>query len=547
MDTTNTSSPPLFEGSSSFVSRHHHEEDKKRTKLKDEEEEEENTIMITTNQSSSNTNPMTTIPQVLEVTGVNQQQQQQNSSVADSSLPSSSSPTTLTRNYSSSNQLQVKYLTHLNTKNWQVDFNNFALVDTSNIQNKELLEFYEKQNEMVDEYAKLYKTKLESRNTEEAETQDNEEGNETGGTTHFEVSSDGDDSIKRRNPVQSPQFGNEEHMFETEETVSPAMKKLENICIHLSFWVNVCLFLLKCSASLLSVSLSVITSAIDSALDLLSGLIIYITSIIRKKKNNIYQYPIGRNRLEPLGFVIFATCMCTASLQIIKEGLTQIVTGLITGEPYLIRDDSSGNANVEWMFGIMISQRVSTIFYYYGLGVLLLTITVKFILFLICRQVKHSPSVIAYAFDHRNDVLSNTVLVISVFLSKMLWWFDSLGATILSVYIIKSWIEESMEHITKLVGLAADSEYHQKLTFIALNHSPLITKVDTVLAYYSGSNIIVEIDIVLPEDTPLKESHDVGESLQKKIESLPDVERCYVHMDYEYDHRKDYEHVIKDE
>lgn len=121
-------------------------------------------------------------------------------------------------------------------------------------------------------------------------------------------------------------------------------------------------------------------------------------------------------------------------------------TGLITGEPYLVRDDTSGNSNVEWMFGIMISQRVSTIFYYYGLGVLLLTITVKFILFLICRQVKHSPSVIAYAFDHRNDVLSNTVLVISVFLSKMLWWFDSLGATILSIYIIKSWIEESMEH-----------------------------------------------------------------------------------------------------
>ncbi|KAF0972925.1 hypothetical protein FDP41_008777 [Naegleria fowleri] len=506
---------------STYLAHHHEFEQKKqRTKLRDEED---SPIIVCTTKSSQAPESS-----AFSVVGIQDSPQQ----------AQASSPTTMPRNNSSSNQLNVKYLTHLNTKDWQVDFNKFAVVDTSNIQNKELVEFYEKQNEMVDEYAKLYKTKLESR----MEQSDEESQNEA---KTFKISSEGDDSIKKRNPPQ--QFGNEDHMFETEETVSPAMKKLETICIHMSFWVNVCLFLLKCSASLLSVSLSVITSAIDSALDLLSGLIIYITSIIRKKKNNIYQYPIGRNRLEPLGFVIFATCMCTASLQIIKEGLTQIVTGLITGEPYLVRDDTSGNSNVEWMFGIMISQRVSTIFYYYGLGVLLLTITVKFILFLICRQVKHSPSVIAYAFDHRNDVLSNTVLVISVFLSKMLWWFDSLGATILSIYIIKSWIEESMEHITKLVGLAADAEYHQKLTFLALNHSPLITKVDTVLAYYSGSNIIVEIDVVLPENTPLKESHDVGESLQKKIESLPDVERCYVHIDYEHEHTKEFEHVIKDE
>ncbi|EFC37966.1 predicted protein [Naegleria gruberi] len=413
-------------------------------------------------------------------------------------------------------RLNVSYVDQA-TREWQSDFKQFPLVDTANISKKEVVEFYEKQNEMVDEYSKLFKSKLE--HSDETTT----EGDLTGRSVANEAA------------------------FEQEEHITPAMKRLEYWCIHLSFWTNVCLFVLKCSASILSVSLSVITSTIDSALDLLSGLIIYITSLYRRRKNDIYQYPIGRNRLEPIGFVIFATCMCTASLQIIKEGLSQIVTGLITGDVYINANSSDdSNAEVDWMFGIMIPKYVATIFYWYGIGVLLATILIKLALHLICRRVKHSPSVIAYAFDHRNDVLSNSLLLVSLFLSKYLWWLDSIGAVILSIYIIKSWIDESLEHVTKLVGLTADKEYIQKLTFMALNHSPLITQVDSVMAYYSGANMIVEIDVVLPKETPLLESHDVGETLQKKIESLPDVERCYVHLDYEFSHTKDYEHVVKD-
>ncbi len=50
-------------------------------------------------------------------------------------------------------------------------------------------------------------------------------------------------------------------------------------------------------------------------------------------------------------------------------------------------------------------------------------------------------------------------------------------------------------------------------------------KIDTVRAFYFGTSYLVEVDIVLPETMVLKEVHDIGESLQKKIEDLPDVER----------------------
>jgi hypothetical protein len=41
-----------------------------------------------------------------------------------------------------------------------------------------------------------------------------------------------------------------------------------------------------------------------------------------------------------------------------------------------------------------------------------------------------------------------------------------------------------------------------------------------VRAYTFGPRMFAEVDVVLPADMPLREAHDIGESLQNKIESL---------------------------
>ena len=59
----------------------------------------------------------------------------------------------------------------------------------------------------------------------------------------------------------------------------------------------------------------------------------------------------------------------------------------------------------------------------------------------------------------------------------------------------------------------------------------MITKIDTIRAFHFGTSYFAEIDIVLPEDMPLKKAHDIGEELQKKIEALPEVERVRLFQD----------------
>ena len=73
----------------------------------------------------------------------------------------------------------------------------------------------------------------------------------------------------------------------------------------------------------------------------------------------------------------------------------------------------------------------------------------------------------------------------------------------------------------------------------------MIKAIDTVRAYHSGPRIIAEVDVVIDDKETVRNAHDVAEELQIKLESLPDVERAYVHIDYETSHKP--EHNLKKE
>jgi len=286
--------------------------------------------------------------------------------------------------------------------------------------------------------------------------------------------------------------------------------------ITVSFVANVFLLVIKLVATIMSGSMSVLASFIDSLLDLVAGGILYWTALSIAKKNT-FKYPQGKSRLEPIGTVLFASVMGLASLQIMAECGKRISTG-ITDEP------------AEIDMGVV------------PCAILGVTIVVKAVLAWYCNWVSEefsSVSVEAYAQDHFNDVLANSVASIGSILAynvPRLWWADPTAAALLALYIIINWMETGKEQVDLLAGRAAAPEFLRKITYLVYNHDEEILKVDTVRAYHFGVNFLVEVDIVLPEDMPLKKTHDIGESLQMKLEELEDVERAFVHIDWEWEH-----------
>ena len=93
------------------------------------------------------------------------------------------------------------------------------------------------------------------------------------------------------------------------------------------------------------------------------------------------------------------------------------------------------------------------------------------------------------------------------------------------------------EQFQLLAGVSASPSVIRFLTYKALTFDETVLQIDTCRAYFSGPKLIVEIDIVMEPSTPLWKAHDVGEALQMALEKLEDVERAYVHVDFETGHK----------
>lgn len=114
-----------------------------------------------------------------------------------------------------------------------------------------------------------------------------------------------------------------------------------------------------------------------------------------------------------------------------------------------------------------------------------------------------------------------------------LWFLDPLGGLFLSVYIMWSWGSTAGEHIRQLTGAAASPDDHNILLYMTMRFSRVIQKIQDLKAYYAGDKLNVEVDLVVDEWTSLRDAHDVGESLQYMLESVPTVDRAFVHLDYD--------------
>lgn len=70
------------------------------------------------------------------------------------------------------------------------------------------------------------------------------------------------------------------------------------------------------------------------------------------------------------------------------------------------------------------------------------------------------------------------------------------------------------------------------LLYLTMRFAKTIKNIQGLQAYHAGDKLNVEVDIVLDENTSLRDSHDLGESLQYVLESVPTVDRAFVHLDY---------------
>lgn len=277
--------------------------------------------------------------------------------------------------------------------------------------------------------------------------------------------------------------------------------------ININVIANILLLAAKIFAVFTTGSLSLVASLVDSALDLLCTLIVWTTNqiVLWRLSALRRRFPVGRRRLEPLGILVFSVIMVISFLQILQESFGRLMPP---------------HANAEMLSVAAIASLVATI-------------VIKGTIGIGCLPIK-TTQVQALVQDCKTDVYFNTLSLLFPLIGyhANVWWFDPVGAGLLSLYIIYDWGHTSFENVTRLSGEAADDNTLRKLTYLAYRFSPVVEGFKSITAYHAGDGVWVEFDVLLDENTKLSRSHDIAETLQYCAEGLGEVDRAFVTTDY---------------
>ncbi|RVD83427.1 uncharacterized protein DFL_007813 [Arthrobotrys flagrans] len=405
-----------------------------------------------------------------------------------------------------SESLRSQRLVGTNNRRYRWERYRTSVEDLSKIKNKKVRGYYENVNRQIDRYIwvdQLLDSALVPRLVGAYSGVGRREG-----TIAEEDEENGGGSVPktplRRRPSFVRKMADEETPLLEGGESGEGDEGIVKVAIYVNLAANTILLAGKIAVTLLTSSLSVLASLVDSALDFLSTAIIGLTTYLISRRD-AHRYPIGRRRLEPIGVLVFAVIMIVSFIQVAVEAVQR-----------LLNPDHSI---------IQLSNSAITI--------MSVTVGIKGACYLWCRMVK-SSSVRALAQDALTDVYFNTFSIFFPLLGHATgqWWLDPLGGLLLSLYVVFSWSTTSLEHIDHLTGSAAPSEDRNLVLYVCMRFARCIRKITGVQAYYSGDRINVEVEVVFDEDLSLRDSHDVAEALGWTVESLPFVERCFVHTDY---------------
>ena len=310
-----------------------------------------------------------------------------------------------------------------------------------------------------------------------------------------------------------------EHVREAKETQDSEALRFK-IAVYGSFAANIILAVLQLYGAISSSSLSLFTTMADAIFDPMSNVTLIVCNRAVKRVD-ARRFPAGKARIETAGNIVFCFLMTAVSFILIAFSIRELVTTTNSGQ--------TKNFHIPSIVAVCIA------------------FTTKLCLFLYCWALRNTYSQVRILWeDHRNDLFINGFgILTSVGGSKLRWWIDPAGAIVLSVLISVLWLHTAYSEFQLLIGITADTDMQQLITYVSMTHSEKVKQIDTVRAWHSGPRLVVEVDVVMDPEESLRVSHDVAEELQMKLESLPDVERAYVHVDFETTHKP--EHFLKKE
>ena len=282
--------------------------------------------------------------------------------------------------------------------------------------------------------------------------------------------------------------------------------RLEKKATVVSTSVAGLLVLIKMSVGVLSGSVAVLASAIDSFLDLTVSLFNYF-ALNSAEKDPDDQFHYGRGKIEPLAAVIEGGVISISALFILYEALVKFVY------------PREMNHMAESIY-VMIASFIITAF---------------LVLFLNFVADKTKNMVIkADALHYKTDLYSNGAVLFALIVVKYTaWgWVDAVLGIAIAIYMIYSAFPIMKDGVLMLLDVALDEKDVEMIKKV-IESEPLVSSYHFLQTRESGSDIFISVHTVFNLEISLYDAHAVADKIEAKLKELfkDKTTHVLIHMD----------------
>jgi cation diffusion facilitator family transporter len=273
----------------------------------------------------------------------------------------------------------------------------------------------------------------------------------------------------------------------------------------LSIASNTILILFKVIAGILSGSVSIISEAIHSGMDLIASFVAFL-SVRTSAKPPDQKHPYGHGKVENISGFIEGILIFVAAALIIYEAVKKIVEPAEIGETTI--------AMVVMFISAFINMLVSKKLYKVS-------------------QEEDSMALEADALHLKTDVYTAAGVGIGILLMKLtgLYILDPIVAIIVALMIIKEAWELCKNAWDSLLDSKLSDDEEREIEKILSRHRDQFIDFHKLKTRKSGNIKHIDFHITVPYDLTVQESHDIIASIKKDMNVSLKNTRVSIHVD----------------
>lgn len=216
-------------------------------------------------------------------------------------------------------------------------------------------------------------------------------------------------------------------------------------------------------------------------------------------------HPQGHSRYEPLVGLAVTASMAFAGFEAARNAISRYTSGSLSA------------ITLDLPVIILLASALIKVGMYYFIN-------------RISRRII-SPTLATTARDNLSDVLASLAAFIGILGSNFIHPLaDPIAGLLVALWIFRNAFLAGRENLGFLTGRGASRDEVEAFIHAAEN-VPGVIKVHHIMTDYVGPRLMVDLHINVDGNKTLTESHRISDAVIQVLESFPNVDRAYVHVE----------------